>query len=437
MASGPSMKEPAAEPAGAGAAAASADAADGGWTSESHSALEAVSDIPIDTTAQKSGVATAASVASVDGDAADDDAIASGDVHDDGADSTAQAETTAAAKTAAKPKKGTIERRQAALTKEINTLTHTRATTAKEVEDNQRELVRLRGERAALEADIAAKKPPVAGAKAVPTAAVPGAAPVRPKMADFDDLTKFDEALGQWETDLTAYQATREQALRDDITKGVDSRLGTEAQERDRQAHYERLGEKLKTGKAARPDWDATATAFKAVDLRSSWHDPTKHGNPTPFLSDVTQHAEDPAEVLYWTMKLATEDPDRAQRVADLLPTKELRDAVIMAPSPVALLEHFSTEEGAAEFEHLKGMHPVRLYQAVGALSATLLAASSGPAGATPPPITQAHPSAKPPAGTPRARDAGTATPNAPFVFEKWMAEEDAKEAAARKSAVG
>jgi hypothetical protein len=143
------------------------------------------------------------------------------------------------------------------------------------------------------------------------------------------------------------------------------------------------------------------------------------------------QQSDDPGEMLYWLMS----DLDRARSLAELHPNRELRDAIVVASSPQQLLEHFATVEGRKDWEELKAMHPLRLNQALGALTTQLKAAPRDSAPAAPAPITAAVPSAKSPVGSPRARSA-PASSAAPK-FDDWMAEEDAKERAERLRAAG
>ena len=326
----------------------------------------------------------------------------------------------------AKKKGPTLTERTAQLRKDVDTLTYQKHQTTREIDDATARLAKLRGELA--EADKKAK-PADSGTPASsadpPKPAADIAMPAHPKYRDFDTDEAYESAVATWRTDVTAWQTTREEALEAKIGKAVDTRLQSQRGEADAEQAHRALITRLEAARAKHPDWDEKATALR--DIRSSWYNPEHHGQVrTPFLSDLAQslmasNNEEGAELLHWLGS----DPARAQQLADLLPTRPLRDALVMAPSVIPLLEHFATPDGATEFEALKGMHPVRLFQAVGAISARL---SAAPRGSAQPahPITAASPAVKPPVGTAGVR--GPAHPGAPPVFEDWNASEDARE---------
>ena len=387
-------------------------AADDGFTIESHSVPQ--EPVPLDTTEKHEYSSTTAATDGVrePGDPPDADGTTT---ESEGTDATADK---AAASPAAKPpKKGTIERRTAALTKDIDALTAKRTQAQQEYQQEQTRLATLRAEAAAVEAKL---KPP-----APPAAAAPLARPDHPQYKDFETDEQYDAAVAAWRTKDQQWLDARDKALEDRITSGVDSRLQRQREAATAEEADAALVSRLDVAREAHPDWNEKVEPLK--DLQSSWYDKTQHGKATAyFLSDIGQNAEDGPEFLYWLGTVALEDPDRAQRLADLLPTKALRDVIILS-SPQKLMEHFSSDEGVKEFNLLKAMHPDRMKLAVGALSARLSAADRGPAGLAPPPITKATPSAKPPAGAPPNLSRPAATGKAP-PFLDWMAQEDEKE---------
>ena len=368
------------------------DAADGGWTVESHSAP---SDLPpLDTTAATLNVERATAPAEV--------------TTDDPSQTKEVTETAGAVATppAAKPAKHkpSLDERRKSLTTEIDTLTFTKHQTAREIAEAQTELTRLRAERAALGA-----APAETSTKPAEPPARPGPA-ARPRYRDFETDEDYETALGAWQT-------RRDEAMKADITQGLDARL-------ERQRAEEVFVSRLSQAKQAHPDWDEKAETLKTV--RSPWANP--QGQAAPFLADVIQNDPDAgAEFLY---RLGA-DPELAQAAATLQPTRPVRDAIVLSSSPTHLLAYFATPDGQRVFEQLKGMHPVRLHQAVGALSARVTAATSGPVVPVLHPMTGAVPSAKPPVGSPRARES-TGSGTMSQSFEDWMAAEDAKDRASR-----
>jgi hypothetical protein len=262
------------------------------------------------------------------------------------------------------------------------------------------------------------------------------AMPEPPKYRDFETDELFEAAVATWRTDMAAWQTGRETALEQRITTAVDGRFKSTATEADTHAAETRLRTTLGAVYAKHADWDEKVEALG--DLRSSWYEPSKHGeSQTPFLTDLSKNRmaaghEDGAELLY----LLASDPDRAQGLADLLPSRPMRDALIMAPAIQPLLDHFASDAGAEAFERINRMHPILLFQAIGALSAQLQTAPRGSVAAAHP-ITSAVPPVKPPGAGPSARPAAPAVPGAMPPFDEWMASEDARDLAERKRSLG
>ena len=402
-------------------AAAEADA--DGFVVESHSAP--IEESPADTTLEAK-VETPAPVAKVVADEGDGDAVSA---------SAAIADAAKGAKPeAGKAKKGSLEQRRQSLTKEIDTLTYKKHETDREYQAGQARLAKLQGELAALEGKL---KP----AAAEPVKPVALTRPVLPKYRDFATDEEYEAAVAKHQTDDEAWllkrDEERDKALETRVVESVEQRLNRERNEAAAGEADRALVDRLNVARAAHPDWQAKSEAV--ADLKSAWWDPVRHAgiSPTPFLSDLAMNVEEGPEILYRLGTLMETEPDRAQRLADLLPTKQLREAIIISPSPLALLEYFSTDEGEQVFGQLKGMHPSWLGQAIGALSARLEAAPGGPVSGVLHPITKASPSAKPPVGAPRTREQTTGSGAPPGNFDKWMAEEDAKDAAKRAKELG
>lgn len=412
---------------------------DDGFTAESASNAEAFVAPPDDTTSSaitdEATAAAEARAAAGEGDGEPVDGENEGEISRSAAAASGDAEATPAK--VAKPAKKTAKSpgaRTSELKHEIDVLTHAKHKTVGEVREAEQQLAKARLELA----DIEKKK---AGGAAAPAAAVEkpqvDAEPEHPNYRDFNTDEEYESARAKWKTDHAAWDTKRITALRDDITKGVDERLTRRDQtEAVRQAEA-RMVSVLDEVRKATPDWNERRAVLQGVT--SSWYDPTQHGEATtPFLSDLSQSLmlqgnKEGAELLVWL----GEDADRTQRLADLFPTRQVRDAILHAPSVKTLLEYFATDEGAEQFDALKQMHPLRVNQAIGALSARLQPAPRG-SGAAAHTVTKAQPSARPPAGTPGARgtDAGGTT-GKPVPFEDWMANEDEKERKDRLRAAG
>lgn len=335
---------------------------------------------------------------------------------------------TSATKPAQKKKGPSLAERNAELRKKIDQSTYEWRETQRRIDAAKRELAEIEQRRTAAGAPPAdgVTKPESKVDKPGQPAATAGDAlppmPEHPKYRDFNTDEEYEAAIAKWRTDLATWQTQQAQALKSEITKGLESRLESERTAAQAAEAQNAFVQRLQKAREAKPDWNEKAETLK--DLRSSWYDPTKHGQtPTPFLSDVAASHEDGPELLYWLGS----DPVRAQVLADLLPTRPLRDAIVHAPSAIQLFDHFATPEGAKTFDELKRMPPVRMHQAIGALSARLAAASSGSAAAAHHPITSAVPPAKPPGGSPGARGSAPAQSN-PKTFDSWMAEEDERE---------
>lgn len=413
----------------------SASVKDDDFTIESHSHVDAFAETPADTTMEAEPapvVPQQASAAAPDSEDDGDqgDAVADGAADGSGEQSQSRLGKADAATGGVKPRaknKTSLDKRTQKLKHDVDTLTYQRREAERQLADLNRQIAERRT------AEPAPAEKPKVEAVAAPM-------PTVPKYRDYATDEEYEGAVAKYHTDLTAWQQGQISAattkIRDEITQGVESRFRGAGEEAAARATEQRLLTTLETVRSGKADWAEKAAALK--DVTSAWYDPAKHGDAaTPFLSDLARTRlamglEDGGELLYWLGS----DPDRAQAVADLLPNRPIRDAIVHAPSVIDLLDHFATDEGQREFEALKQMHPLRVNQAIGALSARLAGASSG-SPARPHPITKAQPSARPPAGTPGARGTGTPPGSKMPPFNDWMAAEDAKELAEKKRAAG
>ena len=421
----------------------SASVKDDDFTIESASHREAFTEVPADTTDRAVTEPAPVVKAAVAADEVTDTATppeAEGEDADHVSASRFTAESTLPAP-AAPPKgknKVPLKERTSQLKHEVDTLTHTKHRTKGEVEAAERRLADVTRQIADHEARLRSGQPAAVAAKP----GAPAADADEPPMPEFPDYRKFstdeeyEAARAKYQTDLVGWQRQHSERLERRIAAGVESRfkdVGAEAQFATAVQRLEATRDKVR---ATKPDWNEKAVALK--DIQSSWYDPAAHGEAkTPFLSDLArtllmQERDEGGELLYWLGS----DLDRAQALADLLPTRPLRDALLSAPSVIQLLDHFATDDGRAEFEAMKQMHPIRANQAIGALAVRLAGASSGSSAASHP-ITKAQPSARPPAGTPGARGTTGASATTRTSFEDWMAAEDAKERAARERIAG
>lgn len=399
----------------------SASVSDDDFVVESFSAKDAFTPPPADTTVAVLDDEAPADAMAAEPEAVEDDADA---VAVEGEASESRLARPESKAEPAKPKnKVPAAKRTQALKHEIDTLTYKRREEERRLEALRREI-----------AEAETKRP---AAKASPVAEVkdePKPLPTIPKYRDYATDEEYEAAVGAYHTELAAAIADQQTRLERRITEGVESRFrsaGDEAEMASAERQFLTTLEKVRSDK---PDWNARAENLKT--LTSAWYNPETHGDATaPFLSDLARTRlsmglEDGGEMLYWL----GEDGDRAQSLADLFPTRPLRDALVHAPSVMPLLEHFATPEGQQEFETLKRMHPLRVNQAIGALSVRLAGASRGSSVGSHS-ITKALPSARPPAGTPGARSAPAA--GRKQTFDDWMCAEDEKELLAKKRAAG
>ena len=333
----------------------------------------------------------------------------------------------AAAAPAKKPNKVPLAARTADLKAEINKLTHEKHKTRAEADQAARDLAEIRAEITARQAQRPGAEPAV---KAAPKAD-PDPMPEHPDYRKFETDEAYDEAVKTHRKDVAGWQTRRTEALKRELTETVDGRLQSRTAAETARRVDDTIVKTLDSVRQDRPDWQEKAHALK--DLTSAWYDPKTMGrSPTPFLTDLassllSQGSTEGAELL----DFLGSDVDRAQRIADLRPTRPLRDALETAPSVIPLLDHFATDDGAQEFEALKRMHPTRMFQALGMLYARLVPASRG-SGPAVHHVTKAAPSYRPQVGSPGARrESGTRSE--PDNFEGWMADEDTKEQAARE----
>ena len=413
----------------------SSSVTDDAFTIESASHPQAFTEVPADTTA---GTVVESPVVEATAEVVEDESATTVTEPDDDGHVSASRATTDAAQAAAAVAQATppakskskvpLKERTAQLKHEVDTLTHTKHRTRGEVEAAERRLADLTRQIADNETRLRGTpskddKKPVA-ASATDDAELP--------MPEFPDYRKFatdeeyETARAKYQADMATWQRADRERLERRLTAGVESRFRDAGAEAQFEAAVKRLETTRDKVAGSKPDWDEKRANL--ADVQSSWYDPVRHGEAkTPFLSDVArtllmQGRDEGAELLYWL----GEDPDRAQALADLIPTRPMRDALVNAPSVIPLLDHFATEEGRAEFEAMKQMHPIRANQAVGALAVRLAGASSG-SSAVSHPITKAQPSARPPAGTPGARgQSGQGTPKRNFADD--VLEENAQE---------
>lgn len=333
------------------------------------------------------------------------------------------------------------------LKKQVDTLTHQKHKTTSEFEKAQTKL-------ADLNRQIQDAEKKLAGGTTTATTGADGTKPSEQKadaadpIPDHPDYRKFatdeeyDAAVAKWRTDVSAWHGRQTDSVRKSLEDGIEKRF----EEHGQRQSSEQIAATVKTTLDKVRNVDAKKWAEsteKLKGLTSAWHDPEKHGERlTPFLSDLSvsllmQGSEEGGTILTFL----ADDPDRAQRLADLLPTRPLRDALVSAPSVTPLLEYFATDEGAEEFEALKQMHPRRMYIALGALYSRLAPAHSG-SGAAAHHVTQARPSSRPQGGTPGARSGGGGGTNGNQTgtggnFDDWMAGEDARERADKLKLAG
>ncbi len=327
--------------------------------------------------------------------------------------------------------KAEIGERNEDLVKRNQTLTWELRDTERKIEARKRELERLASGQPA-KTETQTEKPPAAAAK---PKAEPPAMPQYPDYRKFNTDAEFDTAVAKWNTDIAGWQKGLIDHARTEMSGAVDTRM-SEAQQADAQAADDRaFAERLSAAREEDPDGFTEATA-SLKGLTSSWFNEEAHGNvTTPFLSDMVRNNPNDGTALF---KFLGADLDRAQRLADLRPTRALREAFIAAPSVVKLFEHFDTPEGRKEWNELRSMPPVQVAVAIGALSNQLASASERGSARPVRKETNARPSGKPPAGANTTRGAAADEQDGePFDFGKWMQEEDAREKAAKLAAFG
>ena len=410
-------------------APAAPDDDDSGFVSESQSVPFTTA--PMDTTA---GVEEASQASDIAEDAVEDEtpAAPAGATREESASAATREATPVAGTT---PAKKTLGQRIAALKKEVDTHTHAKHQTIRERDAAAAELASLRAQIESVKREAGA--PPATDARQpaaqASVATAPAAMPKHPSYRDFATDEEYEAAVEKWHGDVAKFQEDRETALAAKIEAGLDTRLKSREDEDAARADESAFAERVSAVAATHPDFMEKAEALGT--LRSSWYRPETHDRvggdgqrnpiPTPFLSDLFRNHPDGPEMGYWLGS----DLARAQVLADLLPNRPLRDAILLSPSIRPLLEHFATPEGVQEFDALKGMHPARVNQAIGALSVRLSTASRGSV-APVRPITGARPPARPPVGAPGAQGStsSAAGPAPGQSFDAWMAEEDARE---------
>ena len=271
--------------------------------------------------------------------------------------------------------------------------------------DAERRLALEAAKRETLEQELARTRaaPPGApppAAPATPDAAVP-AMPVHPTYSDFDTEADYQQATSQWATDLEAWQTAREARLATAITGAVDDRLAHQQVHAQLRTQQERFGHSLRAVSEQHPDLPAAVKNLEGI--RSSWA--PADAPETPFIHDLVLNTRTGADYYY---HLATH-PEEAQVVAELFPSRHLRDAVLRSSAPDSLMRYFATDEGRDAFHRLAGLPDAGdVRQTIGELSARLEAAAArGPASTAPKPITSATPPAQPPVGSPMARGSG------------------------------
>ena len=268
----------------------------------------------------------------------------------------------------------------------------------------------------ALEAELAAQaKASIAAAPEQATVAAeespaPPSRPVHPEWGDFDTEDDYKTATAKWDTDMAQWQAAQTKADEARVEHGIDERFAQRDQARAATEHqralHSHVATALEQAKQAHPGWNPTDAQAEMAEVRSPFVD-EKDPNPTPFLHDVALHSRDTGELLHY---FATELDD-FRSLADLLPTRELRDAVITSSAPLLVMKHFATDDGRQDFDRLKGLpQPAEM---LGVLIARLEDAESrGSSPVVRHSSTSVRPPAKPPAGAPRARPAAAPDPS-------------------------
>ena len=372
--------------------AATADTADGGWAVESHSAP--ADPAPVDTTAGTIETASAAGP------------IATTDDGSESAGAMAGADTPPEVHAAAVTLAGSRKDKKARRYQEQERARH----------DAERRVADLERRNQELETRLRAPVP----AAAVVAAPVAAAMPDPPRYADFETDEDYQAAVTKWKQDVSTWQTGRDEALERKITGGIDARLTRERESLEMVAAQRALDGRLADMRAQHPDF-AEQVAKNAAVLEAVRFD------KSPFIQDLVMSTPDGAEFLNDLVR----DPDLATALGDLpIPTRPLRDAVARSPVARALMKYFATDDGRDDFDRLRGLHPLDVFREVGRLETRLETADRGSV-ASAHPISHAAPPARPPVGTPRARDVASAQSPAGD-FDTWMADEDRKEQAAR-----
>jgi len=244
--------------------------------------------------------------------------------------------------------------------------------------------------------------------------------PPRPKLSAFDTEAEYEAALETWTT--AAFQR-REEALRATLSTELRAEIDVREQTARSQAMWE---VKFNAMRTAHPDFAEKAAAAKAVTSQIK----------NPFVQDLVVTSPGGAELLYRLV----DDLEFAQAVAELpLPqSRALRDALVSVPAPYPLFDYLTTPAGREVYDRMRTLPPVQGVLELGRVLAGLGAADAR--GSAPPvhDITQAVPSARPPAGSPRARSSGAgAGSEEPFDFGAWVESENKAEDTKRARALG
>ena len=270
--------------------------------------------------------------------------------------------------------------------------------------DAERTAADLKRDRDALAARVQALETAQAGAQGTqtPTVAESAAAldqaakdtglPPRPKLSAFDTEAEYEAALETWTT--AAFQK-REKALR----ASLSTELRAEIDVREQTARTAAVWEvKFNAMRAAHPDFVEKAAAAKAVTSQIK----------NPFVQDLVVTSPGGAELLYRLVE-------------------DLRDALVSVPAPYPLFDYLTTPKGREVYERIRTLPPVEGVLELGRVLAGLGAAEARGSALPVHDITQAIPSARPPAGSPRARSHGSGAGGSeePFDFAAWVESEN------------
>lgn len=348
-------------------------------------------------------------------------------------------------KVAAPGKKGQEElgKRVQDLRRDVDSLTFSKHRAKEEADREETRLTTLRAEATALEAklkrgDTTVEPGTKAGDKEKSGASTDDPMPKHPKFSDYETDAEYEAAVAKWsDEEMPGWDARRLNRMKQEIQDGVDAKMSTRDGERRAEQVTGRMAQTLSAVREEKADWGEKAEALR--EIRSSWvsEEAMKEHGPTPFLTDLSKSLladgyKEGAELLYWLGS----DAERATKVAELLPSRAMRDAIVAnPPSVIPLLEHFATDDGRTEFETLKRMHPTQAMTSLGALILRIASASSG-SDTIRRSVTGARPAARPQVGTVRAEGkGGKAAPATDF--ESWMTDEDGLDEARRREALG